>query len=104
MGSQDDDNGLVLGLVFGLITLVIALVIGIGALRGITKPVKVQATVAAAAADADASVQVEGGLVTFFFASGKATLAGGANEALAGLCARCPLRRDRSHHLQVEKA
>lgn len=84
MGSQDDDNtGLVLGLLFGLITLVIAFVIGIAALRGVTKPAPVATPVAAVAADADASIQVQDGLVTFFFASGQATLAGGANEALA---------------------
>ncbi len=84
MGSQDDDNtGLVLGLLFGLITLVIAFVIGIAALRGVTKPAPVAAPVAAVVADADASIQVQDGLVTFFFASGQATLAGGANEALA---------------------
>jgi outer membrane protein OmpA-like peptidoglycan-associated protein len=84
MGSQDDDNtGLVLGLLFALITLVIAFVIGIAALRGIHKPAPAKAPLVAAVTDDGASVQVAGGLVTFFFASGQATLAGGANEALA---------------------
>ena len=84
MGSQDDDNtGLVLGLLFALITLVIAFVIGITALRGIHKPAPAKAPVVAAVTDDAASVQVVGDLVTFFFASGQATLAGGANEALA---------------------
>jgi outer membrane protein OmpA-like peptidoglycan-associated protein len=84
MGSQDDDNtGLVLGLLFALITLVIAFVIGIAALRGIHKPAPAKAPVVAAVTDDAASVQVVGDLVTFFFASGQATLAGGANEALA---------------------
>lgn len=84
MGSQDDDNtGLVLGLLFALITLVIAFVIGIAALRGIHKPAPGKAPVVAAVADDGASVQVADGLVTFFFASGQATLAGGTNEALA---------------------
>ena len=84
MGSQDDDNtGLVLGLLFALITLVIAFVIGIAALRGIHKPAPAKAPVVAAVADDGASVQVADGLVTFFFASGQATLAGGTNEALA---------------------
>ena len=87
MGSQDDDNtGLILGLLFALITLVIAFVIGIAALRGLHKPAPAKAPVVAAVvavADDGASVQVADGLVTFFFASGQATLAGGANEALA---------------------
>lgn len=84
MGSQDDDNtGLVLGLLFALITLVIAFAIGIAALRGIHKPAPAKAPVVAAVTDDAASVQVVGDLVTFFFASGQATLAGGANEALA---------------------
>ena len=84
MGSQDDDNtGLVLGLLFALITLVIAFVIGIAALRGIHKPAPSKAPVVAAVTDDVASVQVVGDLVTFFFASGQATLAGGTNEALA---------------------
>jgi len=84
MGSQDDDNtGLVLGLLFALITLVIAFVIGIAALRGIHKPAPAKAPFVAAVVDDGASVQVADGLVTFFFASGQATLAGGTNEALA---------------------
>ena len=87
MGSQDDDNtGLVLGLLFGLLTLVIAFVIGIAALRGFSKPAApAVAPVAVAAADSDASILVQDGLVTFFFASGQATLAAGANEALASV-------------------
>lgn len=84
MGSQDDDNsGLVLGLLFALITLVIAFVIGIAALRGIHKPAPAKAPLVASVTDDAASVQVVGDLVTFFFASGQATLAGGTNEALA---------------------
>lgn len=89
MGSQDDDNtGLVLGLLLALITFVLALVISIAALRGIHKPAPAPTPVVAAvaaAADGEASIQVEGGLVTFFFASGQATLAGGTNEALTGV-------------------
>lgn len=86
MSAQDDDNtGLVLGLLFSLITLVIAFVIGIAVLRGAGKPAPVAPPAAVAAADADASIQVQDGLVTFFFASGKATLANGANEALASV-------------------
>lgn len=81
MGSQDDDNmGVVLGVVFGLIALVIALVIGVGqysANRAAVKPA------AAAIAMDGASVKVEGGVVKFYFASGKSDLAAGGNEALA---------------------
>jgi len=81
MGSQDDDNmGVVLGVVFGVIALVIALVIGVGrysANLAAAKP-------AAVAVVADgASVKVEGGVVKFYFASGKSDLAAGGNEALA---------------------
>lgn len=84
MFSRDDDNqGLVLGVVFGLIALVIALAIGLGiyqAKRSATPAVSAPA----AQAEADgASVQVIDGVVKFYFASGKADLATGANEALA---------------------
>ncbi|MDR3455318.1 MAG: OmpA family protein [Rhodoferax sp.] len=97
MFSQDDDNqGVVLGVVFGLIALVIALVIGVG-IYSADEPMKasapaaadtvlpaVAAVPAAAPVDADAaSVKVENGVVKFYFASGKADLAAGANEALA---------------------
>jgi outer membrane protein OmpA-like peptidoglycan-associated protein len=84
MFSQDDDNqGLVLGVVFGLVALVIALVIGVSIYQ-----TNLTATPAAPAAAAmpvgdGASVQVVDGVVKFYFATGKADLAGGANEALA---------------------
>lgn len=84
MGSQDDDNiGVVLGVVFGVIALVIALVIGVSMYqtnRMAAKPAP--AAVAAPAADG-ASIKVEGGVVKFYFASGKAEVAVGANAALA---------------------
>ncbi len=88
MFSQDDDNtGVVLGVVFGLIALVIALVIGVANYQSnlmAAKPAAIATTPAAAAADG-ASVKVEGGVVKFFFASGKADLAAGGNEALADI-------------------
>ena len=101
MSSQDDDGqqGLVLWVVFGLVALVIALVVGVsvyqrGKMNAAPKTAVATAAVAPApaalpaadtaqnAADA-ASVKVENGVVKFYFASGKADLATGANEALA---------------------
>ena len=98
MFSQEDDNqGLVLALLFGLIALVIALVIGVGIYKKnrfvstVTKPVATAAAGAPPAASAaaatlvnpdSASVIVENGVVKFYFASGKSTLAAGGAEAL----------------------
>jgi outer membrane protein OmpA-like peptidoglycan-associated protein len=84
MFSQDDDNqGLVLGILFGVIALVISLVIGVGIYK-----TNSMATPAAMPAPTDvamdaASVKVEDGVVKFYFASGKADVADGGNEALA---------------------
>jgi outer membrane protein OmpA-like peptidoglycan-associated protein len=88
MFSQDDDStGVALGVVLGLIVLVISLVIGIAVHRGgagSAPKVVAAAPAAAATAEADeASVKVENGVVKFYFASAKADLAAGANEALA---------------------
>jgi outer membrane protein OmpA-like peptidoglycan-associated protein len=85
MGSQDDDNiGVVLGVVFGVIALVIALVIGVSMYQTnlmAAKPVPALAAVTSAADGA--SIKVEGGVVKFYFASGKSEVAAGANQALA---------------------
>ena len=107
MSQQDDDGqqGLVLWVVFGLVALVIALVVGVsvyqrGKMNAAPKtavaaaaaaPIAPVASAAVPAADAGqnqnaadaASVKVENGVVKFYFASGKAELAAGANEALA---------------------
>jgi outer membrane protein OmpA-like peptidoglycan-associated protein len=88
MFSQDDDStGVALGVVLGLIVLVISLVIGIAVHRsgaGSAPKAAAAAPAAAATAEADeASVKVENGVVKFYFASAKADLAAGANEALA---------------------
>ena len=87
MFSQDDDStGIALGVVFGVIALVIGLVIGVAIYtQNLAQPAaKAPAAVAAPAAAADgASVKVENGVVKFYFATGKADLAAGANEALA---------------------
>jgi outer membrane protein OmpA-like peptidoglycan-associated protein len=95
MFSQDDDNqGVVLAVVFGLIALVIALVIGVGIYkknRMVATAAKPVATAMVGAAPAvvaapvnpdSASVIVENGVVKFYFASGKSTLAAGGAEAL----------------------
>lgn len=92
MSSEADENqGRVLGVVFGVIALVIALVIGVvvhqtGKQRAAKAAAAVTAPVAMAAADG-ASVVVENGVVKFYFATGKADLAAGANEALATIVA-----------------
>lgn len=99
MFSQDDDGqqGLVLALVFGSIALVIALVMGVAihhldqtagiyqakpaAMAAVPAP-QDAASAAQTASDA-ASVKIENDMVKFYFASGKAELAPGANAALA---------------------
>lgn len=89
MSAQDDDgHGLVLGVVFGVVALVIAFAIGLGIHRSgaMTAKVPAKAVVAPAAAMADgASVMVVDGIVKFYFASGKADVAAGGNEALASV-------------------
>ena len=90
MFSQDDDNqGVVLGVLFGLIALVIALVMGVSTYKvnsvatPSAKPAVMAAAPAAEAVADGASVKVVGGVVKFYFASGKADLAAGGNGALA---------------------
>ena len=97
--SSDDDSQqrFALGFPIALSALVISVVVGTVVVKqvGGSAQSKPAATAgagtapAAAAADADAmaadgaSVRVENGVVKFYFASGKADLAAGANEALA---------------------
>ena len=89
--SSDDDSQerFALGFLFALIALVVSTVVGVVVYkRGMASapaPVVVAAQApAAAAVDEDvASVRVQDGVVMFFFATGKADLAAGANEALA---------------------
>ncbi len=89
MFSQDDDSqGIALGVVFGVIALVIGLVIGVtvyqtGRVNAASAVAAAPAPAAAAAIADGASVTVENGVVRFYFATGKADLAAGANEALA---------------------
>ena len=93
--SSDDDSQqrFALGFLFALIALVVSTVVGVVVYkRGIAHAPKAPAAADPPAAEAAApgvvitedaaSVVVEGGVVKFFFATGKAELAPGANEAL----------------------
>ena len=95
MSSSDDDSQqrFALGFLFALIALVISVVVGtvvvkrVGA-SGAAKPAATAVAssapaATAAVADDAASVRVENGVVKFYFATAKAELAAGANEALA---------------------
>ena len=91
--SSDDDSQtrFALGFLFALIALVVSTVVGtVVYKRGIAHAPKAQVAVAAPAAtnvpvvvQEGASVVVVDGMVKFYFASGKADLAEGANAALA---------------------
>ena len=98
MSSSDDDSQqrFALGFLFALIALVISVVVGTVVVKRVgasaaAKPAPAAtagaapATAAAPATLADdaASVLVENGVVKFYFATAKAELAAGANEALA---------------------
>ncbi|MDD2180116.1 OmpA family protein [Acidovorax sp. D2M1] len=95
MSSSDDDSQqrFALGFLFALIALVISVVVGTVVVKRLgakapAQPAAVAASSApaapAVAVEADiASVRVENGVVKFYFASAKAELAAGANEALA---------------------
>ncbi len=89
--SSDDDSQqrFALGFLFGLIALIVSTVLGVVVYkRGIADAPKAPAAAVVAAGGAAAvvedvaSVVVEGGVVKFYFATGKADLAAGANEAL----------------------
>lgn len=94
LNASDDDSQqrFALGFIFALVTLIVATVIGTVVVKhGIAQaPQQPAATAPAAAAEAAAVVEenaarivVENGVVKFYFASGSADLAEGANEALA---------------------
>ena len=92
MSSSDDDSQqrFALGFLFALIALVISAVVGTVVVKQVggkgaapaTTAVASGAPVASAVAE-EASVRVENGVVKFYFATAKAELAAGANEALA---------------------
>lgn len=94
--SSDDDSQqrFALGFLFALIALILTTVVGVVVYqRGVARsPAPATAVVAepiaTGAASVDvaleaASVRVEGGVVKFYFSSGSAAVASGANEALA---------------------
>ena len=97
MSSSDDDSQqrFALGFLFALIALVISAVVGtvvvkqVGGTGATPVPTTAVASNAPAAVVADpaaadaASVRVENGVVKFYFATAKAEVAAGANEALA---------------------
>lgn len=97
MSSSDDDSQqrFALGFLFALIALVIATVVGTVVVKQVRGTAPAMADNAAAVPVADAAaapvvvvveeavVRVEGGVVKFYFATAKADLAAGANEALA---------------------
>ena len=95
--SRSDDDSqerFALGFVFALIALIVSTVIGVVVYqRGMSHApvvavpsnvVVIEAAEPAVVVLEDvASVRVDGGIVTFYFASGKADVAAGANKALA---------------------
>ena len=86
MSSQSDDNqGAGLIVVFAVVAAVVVGVLTLGAFKASSKAPVAQTVVAAPmdVATDGASVMVENGVVKFYFASGKADLAVGAQEALA---------------------
>lgn len=101
MSSSSSDDGqerFALGFLFALIILILSTVVGVVVYkRGIVHAPAVSSMAAPAEIPAmveivtlvedDASVRIEEGVVKFYFASGKADIAAGANEALADVLA-----------------
>lgn len=97
--SSDDDSQerFALGFIFALVTLIVSSVIGVvvyqsGMARTAAPVVETVPAIALVettpaqtlvVVEDGASVRVDNGMVTFYFTSGRAELAGGANEALA---------------------
>lgn len=87
--SSDDDSQqrFALGFIFGLIALIVATVIGTVVYQRVLKepastPAGAGVTPAAAVYE-EALVRVDNGVVKFYFATGRADVAAGSNEALA---------------------
>ena len=90
MSSDNDDNqGVVFGILGAAVVLAIALAVGFGLGKKGPKAVPAALPVAVVATEVTdgARVLVEDGVVKFYFASGSAELASGANEAVADLLA-----------------
>jgi outer membrane protein OmpA-like peptidoglycan-associated protein len=95
MNSQQDDNlSVVRNLLIVVVLFAVALAVGVGLYKAkhkkapaakpaATAPAAAASGAAAPAGDDVASVKVENGVVKFYFASGKADVAAGAQEALA---------------------
>lgn len=87
--SSDDDSQqrFALGFLFGLIALIVATVIGAVVYQRVLKEPETAAPAAgvtpAAAVYEEPLVRVDNGVVKFYFATGKADMAAGSNEALA---------------------
>ena len=96
MSDDDSQERFALGFLFALIALVISVVVGTVVVKRVagSAPAQPAATGSALAAPAagvaapvvvvvdEASVRVEGGVVTFYFATAKAELVSGASEVL----------------------
>lgn len=97
MSDDDSQERFALGFLFALIALVISVVVGSVVVKNLGRAAPAKAEVVASNApvvvsadsgapvtvDDSASVRVENGVVKFYFATAKADLAAGANEALA---------------------
>ena len=85
MSSQSDDNqGVVFGILGAVVVLAVALAVGFGLGKKSPKALPAALPMSAVISDAadGARVIVEGGVVKFYFASGSAELAAGANAAV----------------------
>jgi outer membrane protein OmpA-like peptidoglycan-associated protein len=85
MFSSDDDtdHGVVLAILFGVVAAIIGLVIGLGIYKTRMPKAAPAAVEVVQVVEMDgASVKVVDGIVKFYFATGKAEIAAGANEAL----------------------
>lgn len=85
--QQDDNTRTAFAVLIPVVILVVALAVGVGISKSLRKPAAAAAAaepVAMVAVD-EARVEVADGMVKFYFASGKAELASGAQEALAVL-------------------
>ena len=92
--DNDDQQRFALGFLFALIALVVATVVGVVVYKRAIAPARAPAAAVVAAPEAGTvavapevvdgpTIQVENGVVKFYFASGKTDVAPGADEALA---------------------
>ena len=92
--DNDDQQRFALGFLFALIALVVATVVGVVVYKRAIAPARAPAAAVVAAPEAGTvavapevvdgpTIQVDNGVVKFYFASGKTDVAPGADEALA---------------------